>query len=120
MRFPSGRRLSTLFFMAAALAPALAGAQTLKVLDWNTHHGVGTDGQYDLQRFATWIARSGAHVVTLNEVERFTGWGNEDQPARYAALLNAATGKTWYYTFAEREGGTRGQGNLIPSTLPIE
>jgi endonuclease/exonuclease/phosphatase family metal-dependent hydrolase len=120
MRFPSGRRLVSLFFLATALLSASAGAQTLKLLDWNTHHGVGTDGKYDLQRFVTWIARSGAQVVTLNEVERFTGWGNEDQPARYAALLTAATGKTWYYTFAEREGRTKGQGNLILSTLPIE
>ena len=63
------------------------------MLDWNTHHGVGTDGVYNLQRFVTWIARSGAHVVSLNEVEKFTGWGNEDQPARYAALLKAATGQ---------------------------
>ena len=92
----------------------------MKVLDWNTHHGVGTDGAYDLQRFVTWIVRSGAHVVSLNEVEKNNSWGNEDQPARYAALLRAATGKTWYYTFAQRDGGTNGQGNLILSTIPFE
>ena len=72
--------------------------KTLKVLDWNTHHGVGTDGVYNLQRFVTWIAKSGANVVSLNEVEKFTCWGDEDPPARYAALLKAATGKTWYYS----------------------
>ena len=105
---------------AALLLPGAAFAQTLKVLDWNTHHGVGTDGVYDLQRFVTWIARSGAHVVSLNEVEKNNGWGDEDQPARYAALLKAATGKTWYYTFAQRDGGTNGQGNLILSTFPFE
>ena len=32
----------------------------------------------------------------------------------------AATGKTWYYTFAQRDGGTNGQGNLILSTFPFE
>ena len=106
--------------LAAVLLPGGAFAQTLKVLDWNTHHGVGTDGAYDLQRFVTWIVRSGAHVVSLNEVEKNNGWGDEDQPARYAALLRAATGKTWYYTFAQRDGGTNGQGNLILSTLPFE
>ena len=106
--------------LAAVLLPGAAFAQTLKVLDWNTHHGVGTDGVYDLQRFVTWIVRSGAHVVSLNEVEKNNGWGNEDQPARYAALLKAATGKTWYYTFAQRDGGTNGQGNLILSTFPFE
>ena len=106
--------------LAAVLLPGGAFAQTLKVLDWNTHHGVGTDGDYDLQRFVTWIVRSGAHVASLNEVEKNNGWGDEDQPARYAALLRAATGKTWYYTFAQRDGLTNGQGNLILSTFPFE
>ena len=117
----SAARTAMFFLSAALLVPHTAHAQagSLKVLDWNTHHGVGTDGAYDLQRFVTWIQRSGANVVSLNEVEKFTGWGNEDQPARYAALLEASTGKTWYYTFAEREGGDNGQGNLILSTFPI-
>ena len=116
-------RVARVVCAVCLFVPALAFAQTgstLKVLDWNTHHGVGSDGVYNLQRFVTWIVRSGAHVVSLNEVEKFTGWGNEDQPARYAALLKAATGKTWYHTFAQRDGGTNGQGNLILSTLPIE
>ena len=114
-------RLATLVLWAALVLPHVANAQTtLKVLDWNTHHGVGTDGDYDLQRFVTWIARSGAHVVSLNEVEKNDSWGNEDQPARYAALLKAATGKTWYHTFAQRDGGTNGQGNLILSSIPFE
>jgi endonuclease/exonuclease/phosphatase family metal-dependent hydrolase len=113
-------RVALWLFALAVVVPGAASAQTLKVLDWNTHHGVGTDGEYNLQRFVTWIARSGAHVVSLNEVEKNTGWGNEDQPARYAALLRAATGKTWYYKFAQRDGGTNGQGNLILSTIPFE
>ena len=92
----------------------------LKVLDWNTHHGVGTDGKYDLSRFVSWIVKSGANVVSLNEVEKYTGWGNEDQPARYASLLRSATGRTWYYKFAQRDGNTNGQGNLILSTFPLE
>src|SRR5262245_14145884 len=93
-------RAAALFLVLALAWPTAVHAQSgaLKVLDWNTHHGVGSDGVYNLERFVTWIARSGANVVSLNEVERFTSWGNEDQPARYAALLKAATGKTWYYT----------------------
>ena len=92
---------------------------TLKVLDWNTHHGVGTDGAYNIDRFVPWIASSGANVVSLNEVEKFTSWGNEDQPARYAAMLQAATGQTWHYTFAQRDGAANGQGNLILTTFAI-
>ncbi len=118
-----GARLAAFTLWMVMLSAPVAQAQTgstLKVLDWNTHHGLGTDGVYNLQRFVTWIARSGAQVVSLNEVEKFTSWGNEDQPARYAALLRAATGKTWYYTFAQRDGLTNGQGNLILSTIPFD
>jgi len=102
--------------------PPSSGTGTLvKVFDWNTHHGIGTDGVYNLQRFVTWIVASGANVVSLNEVEKYVGsYGNEDQPARYAAVLRSATGKTWYYKFAQRDGGTNGQGNLILSTFPLE
>jgi endonuclease/exonuclease/phosphatase family metal-dependent hydrolase len=110
--------------VAAAPAPAPSPATTgtlLKVLTWNTHHGIGTDGKYNIQRFVNWIVKTGANVVGLNEVERFVGsYGNEDQPARYAALLKAATGKHWYYKFAQRDGGTNGQGNLLLSTFPLE
>jgi endonuclease/exonuclease/phosphatase family metal-dependent hydrolase len=99
-------------------SPSPTGS-TLKVFHWNIHHGVGTDGVYNLSRFVTWIANSGANVVSLNEVERFTGWGNEDQPARFAALLKSLTGKTWYYHFAQRNGNATGQGNLILTTYPL-
>jgi len=92
----------------------------LKVLDWNIHHGVGTDGDYDINRIAGWIVKTGANVVSLNEVERYTGWGNEDQPARFASLLRSKTGKTWYYNFAQRDGGSKGQGNLLLTTYEIE
>jgi endonuclease/exonuclease/phosphatase family metal-dependent hydrolase len=99
--------------------PSSSSSQ-LKVLDWNIHHGVGTDGDYDIPRLADWIARTGANVVSLNEVEKYTGWGNEDQPARFAALLKARTGKTWHYNFAQRDGNTKGQGNLLLTTYEIE
>ena len=97
-----------------------SGGTVLKVLDWNIHHGVGTDGKYDIDRIATAIAKTGANVVSLNEVERYTGWGNEDQPERFAALLRAKTGRTWRYNFAQNSGRARGQGNLILTTFEIE
>ncbi|MDQ3346832.1 MAG: DNRLRE domain-containing protein [Acidobacteriota bacterium] len=119
------RPLLTVTYGSAAPAPAptpvaTTSGSTLKVLDWNIHHGVGTDGKYDIDRIASAIARTGAHVVSLNEVERYTGWGNEDQPARFVALLEAKTGRRWYYNFATSSGTTRGQGNLLLSTLPID
>ena len=90
------------------------------MLDWNIHHGVGTDGSYNISRIADWIVKTGANVVSLNEVEKYTGWGNEDQPARFASLLKSKTGKTWYYKFAQRDGNTNGQGNLLLTTFRIE
>jgi endonuclease/exonuclease/phosphatase family metal-dependent hydrolase len=94
---------------------------TLKVLDWNTHHGVGTDGVFSLERFIPYIVNSGANVVSLNEVEKnVSAYGNVDAPAKYASLLKTATGKTWYYKFAQRDGNTNGQGNLILTTFPLE
>ena len=101
--------------------PETPSGAVLKVLDWNIHHGIGTDGVYNITRIADWIAKTGANVVSLNEVEKYVGgYGNEDQPARFASLLKSRTGKTWYYNFAHRSGGTRGQGNLLLSTFPIE
>jgi endonuclease/exonuclease/phosphatase family metal-dependent hydrolase len=103
-----------------AQQPSSSGA-TVKVFDWNTHHGVGTDGVFNLDRYIPYIVNSGANVVSLNEVEKNVSYyGNVDAPARYAALLKAATGKTWYYKFAQRDGNTNGQGNLILTTFAIE
>ena len=82
--------------------------------------GVGTDGMYDINRLAAWMARTGANVVSLNEVERYTGWGNEDQPARFASLLRSKTGRTWYYNFAQGDENPTGVVNLVLSTYPIE
>ena len=90
-------------------------------MDWNIHHGIGTDGRYDINRIADWIVKTGANVVSLNEVEKYEGgYGNEDQPARFASMLRSTTVKTWYYKFAQRDGNTNGQGNLLLTTFAIE
>ena len=94
--------------------------EQLRALDWNIHHGVGTDGDYDIERIARWIAETGANVVSLNEVERYTGWGNEDQPVRFVSLLESMTGRPWHYNFAQRTGNATGQGNLLLTTFEIE
>ena len=101
--------------------PPPSSSATLKVLDWNTHHGIGSDGVFSLDRFIPYIVNSGANVVSLNEVEKNVGgYGNVDAPAKYASLLKTATGKTWHYKFAQRDGNTNGQGNLILTTFQIE
>jgi endonuclease/exonuclease/phosphatase family metal-dependent hydrolase len=104
-------------------APPPTGGVQLRVLQYNTHHGgYGTDGRYDPDRLATWMAKMKPDVITLNEVEKFTGWGNEDQPARYKALMEAKTGRKWYMVFAQEFGAwtSNGKGHVILSTYPLE
>jgi endonuclease/exonuclease/phosphatase family metal-dependent hydrolase len=93
----------------------------LKVLHYNLHHGVGTDGKYDLNRIANVIAKANPDVVSLNEVEKYTYWGNEDQPARYKAMLQSKTGRTWYMVWAQEYGqwSSNGKGNLLLSRYPF-
>ncbi len=103
-------------------APAPRGGATLRVLQWNLHHGVGTDGRYDIARIASWMARMAPDVILLNEVEKNTYWGHEDQPAIYAALMQQLTGRHWYALFAQEfgDGDANGKGHLILSTYPFE
>jgi endonuclease/exonuclease/phosphatase family metal-dependent hydrolase len=126
---PSVRPLLTVTYGSTVSAPAPApttspsGGVQLRVLQYNTHHGgYGTDGRYDPDRLATWMAKMKPDVITLNEVEKFTSWGNEDQPARYKALMEAKTGRKWYTLFVQEFGAwtSNGKGHLILSTYPLE
>jgi endonuclease/exonuclease/phosphatase family metal-dependent hydrolase len=104
-------------------APAPSGTVQMRVLQYNTHHGgYGTDGRYDPDRLATWMAKMKPDVIMLNEIEKYTSWGNEDQPARYKALMEAKTGRTWYMVFAQEFGAwtSNGKGHVILSTYPLE
>jgi endonuclease/exonuclease/phosphatase family metal-dependent hydrolase len=94
----------------------------LRVMEWNIHHGVGTDGVYNIDRLATWMANVSPDVILLNEVEKYTSWGYEDQPARFKALLQAKTGRTWYAHFAQEFGQwwSNGKGHLILSAYPLD
>ena len=104
-----------------APTPAPTGS-TLKVLEWNIHHGVGTDGVYDINRLATWMATMNPDVILLNEVEKYTSWGNEDQPARFKSMLQSKTGRTWYAHFSQEFGSwsSNGKGHLILSVYPFD
>ena len=80
-----------------APSTSTSSGTSLRVLQYNTHHGgYGTDGRYDTNRLATWIAKMTPDVVMLNEIEKYTGWGNQNQPEVYKSLLQSKTGKTWY------------------------
>ncbi|HEX6463817.1 MAG TPA: endonuclease/exonuclease/phosphatase family protein, partial [Vicinamibacterales bacterium] len=98
------------------------GGNTLRVLQWNVDHGgLGEDGVLDPNRIANWAASFNPDIISFNEIEKNDSWGNEDQPALFASLMEQLTGKTWYYVFAQEWGewDAAGKGNLILSTYPI-
>jgi endonuclease/exonuclease/phosphatase family metal-dependent hydrolase len=94
----------------------------IRILQWNLHHGVGSDGIYNIDRIATAMAAMTPDIVMLNEVEKYTGWGNENQPERYRSLLAAKTGRVWYAAFTQEYGNWtgNGKGSLILSTFPLD
>jgi len=102
--------------------PPPPSGSTLRVLQWNTHHGgTGTDGVWDPDRLVTWIAKFNPDVISLNEMERYTSWShNTDEPVTIAALLKQKTGKTWYWKFATLSGSANGIGDMILSRVPID
>ena len=92
------------------------------MLQWNLHHGVGTDGVYNIDRVGEWLAKAQADVILLHEVEKYTYWGNEDQPARFKAMLQQKTGRTWYSHFAQEFGNwsANGKGHQVLSIYPLD
>jgi endonuclease/exonuclease/phosphatase family metal-dependent hydrolase len=107
---------------APAPEPSPTSGVKLRVMEWNIHHGVGTDGAYNIDRLATWMAKVNPDVILLNEVEKYTSWGNEDQPARFQSLLQSKTGRKWYKHFSQEFGqwSSNGKGHLILSTYPLD
>ena len=45
----------------------------MRVVSYNIHHGVGTDGRLELERTAATLAATGAELVGLQEVDRHFG-----------------------------------------------
>jgi endonuclease/exonuclease/phosphatase family metal-dependent hydrolase len=102
--------------------PAPGTPVRLRILQWNLHHGVGSDGVYNIDRIATAMAAMTPDLIMLNEVEKYTGWGNENQPERYRSLLEAKTGRVWYSHFTQEYGNWtgNGKGSQILSTVPLD
>jgi endonuclease/exonuclease/phosphatase family metal-dependent hydrolase/regulation of enolase protein 1 (concanavalin A-like superfamily) len=100
-------QVSTDTATATGTDPAPSSSTTLRVLQWNTHHGgIGTDGKYNPARLASWIAKIDPQIVSLNEV---------DTAAEVTAILTpleSYTGVTWTASFS-------GKGNVALSRLPV-
>jgi endonuclease/exonuclease/phosphatase family metal-dependent hydrolase len=106
---------------APAPAPITGTTATLRVLQYNTHHGGwGTDGIYSPDRIVDWIVKADPDVVSLNEIEINDSWSKGlDQTVIYRDLLQKRTGVAWYKVYMNRYGSTSGNGNLVLSKYPF-
>jgi endonuclease/exonuclease/phosphatase family metal-dependent hydrolase len=121
---PSVRPVLKIVYGGAAPAPApspIVPATTLRVLQYNTHHGGwGTDGIYDPNRIVDWIVKANPDVISLNEIEVGDSWSkNLDQSSLYKTLLEQRTGIIWYKVFVNAHGATTGNGNVVLSRYPF-
>ena len=74
----------------------------LKVMTFNIQHGVDGNGKYTLQNAITTIARLQPDVVGLQEVTRnHPSYACDDQPAKIAAGVQAATGQNWSVVYQQ-------------------
>jgi len=94
---------------------------TLRVMQWNVHKTKGSDGRCDPDRIANVIVAQRPDVVSLNEVNFFSGdcaW-SFNMGERLQSLLQQKTGATWYRRDVNVYGGTNGYGNVLLSRYPL-
>lgn len=98
-------------------APAPSGGATLRVMQWNMHKTIGSDGACNPDRTANTIVAQRPDVVSLNEVNFFSGncAYSFDMGLKLQTLLQQKTGVTWYRQFVNPSG----VGNVILSRYPL-
>jgi endonuclease/exonuclease/phosphatase family metal-dependent hydrolase len=93
----------------------------VRLVTFNTHHGVGEDARHDLPRLAKVLAAADADVICLQEVDRYFGDRSED--VDQALLLSRALDMqlAWGPAIDEPRPGDRPRqyGNALLSRLPI-
>jgi endonuclease/exonuclease/phosphatase family metal-dependent hydrolase len=93
----------------------------VRLVTFNTHHGVGGDQRHDLPRLARVLADTDADVICLQEVDRHYGARSED--VDQALLLSRALDMqlAWGPAIDEPrpDGSARQYGNALLSRLPI-
>lgn len=94
----------------------------VRLVSFNTHHGVGEDSRHDLPRLAKVLAAADADVICLQEVDRYFGERSED--VDQALLLSRALDMQLAWGPAIDQPGPdedrpRQYGNALLSRLPI-
>jgi endonuclease/exonuclease/phosphatase family metal-dependent hydrolase len=93
----------------------------VRLVTFNTHHGVGDDARHDLPRLAKVLASADADVICLQEVDRHFGDRSED--VDQALLLSRALDMQLAWGPAIDRPGEAGEprqyGNALLSRLPI-
>ena len=94
----------------------------VRLVTFNTHHGVGDDGRHDLPRLATVLAAADADLICLQEVDRYYGGRSED--VDQALLLSRALDMqlAWGPAIEKARSGDEPDqeyGNALLSRLPI-
>lgn len=108
------RSLAFLFLLAFSLV-AGAATNTFRVMTYNIHHGVGTDGKLDLERIAALIKTQRVDIVALQEVDSRTArTERRDLPAELAKLTGM---QVCFAKNIDYQGGE--YGNAILSRFPI-
>lgn len=108
------RRLAFVFLFAFSLV-AGAATNTFRVMTYNIHHGLGTDGKIDLERIAALIKTQKVDIVAVQEVDRGTlRTGRKDLPAELAKLTEM---HVCFEKNINHQGGE--YGNAILSRFPI-
>jgi endonuclease/exonuclease/phosphatase family metal-dependent hydrolase len=98
-----------------------SSGSTLRVMQWNIHKTKGSDGVCNPDRIANQIVRQNPQVVSLNEVNFYSGSCayTFDMGAKLESLVEQKTGATWYRKSVNVEGGSSGTGNVVLSRLPL-
>jgi endonuclease/exonuclease/phosphatase family metal-dependent hydrolase len=96
---------------------------TVRLVTFNTHHGVGDDGRHDLPRLARLLADAEADLICLQEVDRHFDERSEfvDQALLLASALDLQLAWSPSIDEAPASGRTerRQYGNALLSRLPV-
>lgn len=99
----------------SSLGPVLDAPAAFRVMTFNIHHGVGTDGVLDLGRIASVVRDAGPDLVGLQEVDRH--FGTRSARADQASWLGRATGMRSWFGPSISIGGSE-YGNAALTVIP--